>query len=481
MSERLRRARNPRTGALDYSFVCPDAPVVERAVIRARAAQPAWSEGGVPARAAALNGLADQIEQHRPGLQLALECDTGRRRLAGAEIDAVIAALRGWPLRAAELLRSGWSAGRSMPHLRYTSEWRPYPVVGVVSPWNFPLLLSMIDAIPALCAGCAVIVKPSEVTPRFIEPLAACAQVIPQLADVLQLLPGDVTTGEALVDAADCICFTGSVATGRKVASRAAARLVPAYLELGGKDPLLVLAGADLAIAVRAALRGAVLASGQACQSIERIYVAREIHDEFVERLCEAARAVRLNWPDIAHGELGPIIFEGQARTLAEQIEDARGRGARVLTGGVIETHGGGLWMRPTVLTQVTHEMLIMREETFGPVLPVMPFDSIEEAVQLANWGRFGLSAAIIAPTLDQAACLARRLEAGAVSLNDAALTALFYEAPKQSFKASGLGPSRMGPDALLRFCRRQALIANEAEPAALAAFAEDARPPGSG
>ena len=277
-----------------------------------------------------------------------------------------------------------------------------------------------------------------------------------------------------MVDAADCVCFTGSVATGRKVAVQAAGRLIPAYLELGGKDPLIVLEGADLDRATDAALRGSVLSTGQACQSIERIYVHRAAHSAFLQRLVEKSQAARLNWPDISAGEIGPIIFDRQADILAGQFADAVARGGRVLTGGEIETHGGGRWLRPTVIADATHDMAVMREETFGPILPVMAFDTIDEAVALANDGEYGLSGAVFAGTLEEAEAVGRRLEAGAISLNDAALTSIFYEAAKQGFKASGLGPSRMGEDGYRRFLRRQALIANIAAPLSLAAFSEE-------
>jgi acyl-CoA reductase-like NAD-dependent aldehyde dehydrogenase len=217
-----------------------------------------------------------------------------------------------------------------------------------------------------------------------------------------------------------------------------------------------------------------VVSSGQACQSIERIYVARPMFAAFVARLTAAAEATRLTWPDVAAGEIGPIIFDGQAETLARHLADAVDKGAKVHCGGEIETHGGGLWLRPTVLTEVTPDMLVMRDETFGPIMPVTAFDTEDEAVALANATEFGLSAAVFGPTLEAAEAVGRRIDAGAISLNDAALTALFYEAPHQSFKASGLGPSRMGPDGLARYFRRKALIANTGRPAPLSAFRED-------
>jgi acyl-CoA reductase-like NAD-dependent aldehyde dehydrogenase len=323
-------------------------------------------------------------------------------------------------------------------------------------------------------AGCAVMLKPSEVTPRFIGPLKEAIAAVPALAQVFAIAPGDGATGAAVLDKVDCVAFTGSVATGRKIAVRAAERLIPAFLELGGKDPMVVLNGSDMDAAVDAALRGSTVSTGQACQSIERIYVARPMFEAFVERLTAAAKSARLNLSDIAVGEIGPIIFEKQADILAHQLKDAVAKGAKVHCGGRIETHGGGLWLRPTVLTGVTPDMAVMRDETFGPIMPVTPFDTEEEAIALANATEFGLSAAVFGPTLEAAEAVGRRIDAGAISLNDAALTALFHEAPKQNFKASGLGPSRIGPEGLTRYVRRKALIANTARPAPLSAFRED-------
>ena len=350
----------------------------------------------------------------------------------------------------------------------------PYSLVGVISPWNFPLTLSMIDTIPALLAGCTVIIKPSEVTPRFVEPVMAAIKDA-GLQDVLTFVQGDGATGGALIDHVDAVCFTGSVATGRKVAAAAAGNMIPAFLELGGKDPLIILESADLEKATDAALRGSILSTGQACQSIERIYVARSIHDAFLPRLTEKAKSVELNWPDIGRGPLGPIIFAKQADTLQAHIDAAVTKGARVMSGGTVENHGGGKWLLPTILADVTHEMDVMRDETFGPVLPVMAFDSVEDAIALANDTEFGLSAAGFAGTLEEAETVGRQIEAGGVSLNDAALTALFHEAEKHSFKLSGIGGSRMGPAGFQRFLRRKALIANTGAPAPIGAFAEDA------
>lgn len=467
--------RNPRTGAQDYEISAAGPVEIAATAARLRTAQKAWAALPLADRGAALLRLADTLVKHRAAITSALEIDTGRRRIAGMELDGAVAALRGWVAQAPYLLPDGWTQGRAMTHIRHAPQFVPYALTGVISPWNFPLTLSMIDTIPALLAGSAVIIKPSEVTPRFEAPMMA-AIVDAGLEDVLTFVTGDGATGAALIEAVDVICFTGSVATGRKVAAAAAAKMIPAFLELGGKDPLIVTASADIEKATDAALRGSVLSTGQACQSIERIYVATEIHDVFLKRLTEKAAAVRLNWPDITSGDLGPIIFDKQAAILADQIEDAKSKGARILTGGEIETHGGGLWLRPTVLTNVSQQMKVMTEETFGPLLPVTPYAATEDAIEAANNSEYGLSAAVFAGTLEEAEAIAVQIEAGAISLNDAALTGLFHEAEKHSFKLSGLGGSRMGPAGFQRFLRRKALIANTGAPAPLSAFAEDAQ-----
>jgi acyl-CoA reductase-like NAD-dependent aldehyde dehydrogenase len=368
-------ARNPRTGALDAAFEALSPGAVRRRAEALRAAQPAWAALGVEARARALLGLAGRLEGEGERLAAALEADTGRRRISRIEVQSVAGSLRAWVALAPGLLKEGWTAGRSRPEIRHAPQYVPYPLVGVISPWNFPLLLGMIDAVPALLAGCAVLLKPSEIAPRFAAPLEALLEAS-GLADVFQVALGDGTTGRAVVAEADCICFTGSVAVGRKVAAAAGRRLIPAFLELGGKDPMVILEGSDLDAATVAALRGSVLSSGQACQSIERIYVARADHAPFLARLVAAAGAVRLNTPDISVGDLGPLISQAQAEILRGQIADARANGAEVLTGGEIETHGGGLWLRPTVITDLRTDMRLLSEETFGPLLPVQPFDT---------------------------------------------------------------------------------------------------------
>ena len=469
------KVRNPRTGALDHEIAPCDEAQVRAVAARLRAAQPAWAARSPDARAEVLRAFARAIADRREAIAAALTVDTGRRAISGIEVDGAARTLERWAAAAPEVIAraTGGERPSATPGVLVTTRLLPYPLVGVVSPWNFPLTLALIDAIPALAAGCAVLVKPSEVTPRFIGPLAEAIAAVPGLP--LAVIEGDGATGAAMVGAVDYIAFTGSVATGRKVAAAAAQAFIPASLELGGKDPMIVLASADPAWAAQVALRASVVNSGQACQSIERVYVDRSIAAPFLDALVAAAAATRLNAADIGAGEIGPFIFARQAEIVQAQIDDAVARGARVLAGGRVEAIGGGLYLRPTVLVDIPADAALMMEETFGPVLPVSVFDTEDEAVAHANAGAFGLSAAVLAGDAAEAEAVAVRLDAGAVSINDGALTSMVWDAEKSSFGASGLGPSRMGESGLLRFFRRQALLRQTARALPLAAYAEDA------
>ncbi|MFC5831736.1 aldehyde dehydrogenase family protein [Nonomuraea insulae] len=446
---------NPITGQADRPLapIPPDRLAAVAAGLRELS--PSWlsaDRGAVLSRFGA--ALADD-----DALLAALVADTGRvgeslleRRLVAGLIDR-------WVRLAPALLTPPAEHSASLPGIVVAGDAVPYELVGVISPWNLPLLLALIDAVPALAAGCAVLVKPSEVTPRFIEPLM---RLVPDELP-LRIVEGDGGTGAALVDLVDAVVFTGSVETGRQVARAAARAFVPAFLELGGKDPAIVLAGADLDRAASAVLWGGTANAGQSCQSIERVYVAREAHEEFLARLVVKATQVGLTCEG---GPIGPIIAPGQEDVIAAHLADAVARGARVHTGGRIERHGGGHWCRPTVLSGVDHTMLVMTEETFGPVLPVMAVDGPAEAVALANDSVYGLSAAVFAATEEQGLAVAAQLRVGAVSINDAALTALVHEGEKHSFRLSGLGGSRMGTASISRFLRRRAFLVNRSEAA---------------
>lgn len=466
------RVANPRTGDYDYEIMPPSAKEVTSIAGRLRRAQPGWNAMGPQKRGAVLTKFAAALERNREDLVACLTQDTGRHLISKVEVDGTLGMIHRWVKTAPGLLSGDAGVSSTMPHLRYKTNLKPYRLVGAISPWNFPLTLSLIDAIPALMAGCAVLLKPSEITSRFAAPLQAALIEVPELEAVFDIVLGGGETGADLVKTVDAVCFTGSVATGRKVGVAAAEHFIPAFLELGGKDPAIVLESADVDRAATALLRGSIANTGQACQSIERIYVAKPIAAEFLAKLTEQAKAVTLNAPDLQQGQIGPFIFGKQADIVEAQLEDAKSKGAKVLAGGAIENHGGK-WLRPTVLTDVTHEMDVMTEETFGPVLPVIVFETVDEAVALANDSKYGLSAAVFAGTVEEVEVVAGQLDVGAVSINDASLTSMMYEAEKNSFKLSGLGASRMGASGLTRFLRKQALLINEGGVAPIIAFDE--------
>jgi succinate-semialdehyde dehydrogenase/glutarate-semialdehyde dehydrogenase len=470
------KVRNPRTGEIDYEFTPVDGVDVAAAATRLRAHQPEWAAMSIAERSAIMLRWADAIEKHAGAIIEQLTIDTGRAGISAIEVGGVPGTIRRWAALAPEIIarHSPSDIQSANPTVINSTRLVPFPLFGAIAPWNFPMTLSTIDAIPALFAGCAALIKPSEITPRFVEPLRASIAEVPELAKILEIIVGDAATGEALVANVDYVCFTGSVATGRKVAAAAAEAFIPANLELGGKDPMIILASADPVAAAKTALRASVLATGQACQSIERLYVARAIYDKFLDTLVTEAKKVRLNYPDIYQGEIGPFIFAPQGQKIAEQIADAKAKGARILAGGTVEILGGGTYLRPTVIADVKPDMAVIRDESFGPVLPVIPFDDIEDAITQANDSIYGLSAAVLAGTTEEAEAVGIRLEAGAISINDGSMTAMVWDAENSSFKMSGMGPSRMGESGLTRFFRKQALIRQTATPARIQDFAEE-------
>ena len=452
--------RNPRTGESDGAINATTPAELAAAAARLRSAQPAWDALGVNARAEVLHRWKAACELRRDEMITALAADTGRMRESIQEFDAFLGTIDRWATLAPKLLNEPRRFTSTLGFIDIDKNLRPYQLAGIISPWNFPLVLSTIDMLPAVMAGSAVLLKPSEVTPRFAAPLRASLADVPDLASVFEIVIGDGTVGAQMIEHVDLICFTGSVPTGRKVGAMAAAKFIPAFLELGGKDPAIVLAGADIDHATTALLWGATSNAGQACQSIERIYVEASIHAEFIALLAKKAARIGLCFPTYNTPGLGPIIADRQVPVIERHLADALAKGAVVEAGSSeVERHGGGAWVRITVLSGVNHDMEIMREETFGPFLPVMKVANVDDAVRLANDSPFGLSAAVFAATTEEAEAVARRLDAGAVSVNDSTLTALVWEGEKHSFKSSGLGGSRMGPASLFRFLRSQALL----------------------
>ncbi|WP_448518092.1 aldehyde dehydrogenase family protein [Rhodoflexus sp.] len=452
--------RNPRNGQYDYQIFPPDKEQLAAICQKMRDAQSRWQAIGVAGRVAAMQQWKAASQAMLPQLIDALAADTGRKSESVLEAQLIASSIDRWCDIATDFLSQKVEKQSSMPFIGIEQDLEPYQLVGVISPWNFPLLLSLIDTIPALLAGCAVIVKPSEVTPRFIKPMMASIAQVPQLADVLLYIEGAGATGAQLVELTDIICFTGSVATGLKVYESAARHFKPVFLELGGKDPAIVTATADLDQATSSLLWGSVVNAGQSCLSIERIYVEDSVFDRFVELLVQKTKQLRFAYPDYESGQIGPIISDKQVEIINEHLRDAKEKGANILTGaGHVENIGGGSWCFPTVLTNVTADMKVMSEETFGPLMPVMPFHGIEDAIAKANSTVFGLSGAVFAGTNEEAIAIGRRIKGGAISINDSALTAVVHEGEKNSFKMSGIGGTRMGPSAIKRFMRQKVFL----------------------
>ncbi len=454
------KIRNPRTGEYDYEIPDISAAAVTLACNDLRMQQSEWFMAGVANRIAVLQEWKLSVEAHREELVAAVSADTGRAWETKLEVDLIASSIDRWCHIAKSFFEPNSQKNSSIPFIKLQQTLVPFQLVGVISPWNFPLLLSLIDTIPALLSGCAVIVKPSEVTPRFIAVMQSTIDAVGGLKKVLTYLPGDGTVGAAMVNNCDLICFTGSTATGKKVYEAASKKMIPVFLEMGGKDPAVVLEGADLSLAATAILWGSTANAGQSCLSIERIYVQDTVYNEFVKILVAKANDLLLNADDIDSGQIGPIIFEKQVKIINEQLADALEQGAEIVTGSEqCELINGGYYCKPTVVVNTTYNMKLMQEETFGPIMPIMTFNTKQEAIALANGTIYGLSAAVFAATIEEAMELGEHIEGGAISINDAALTAIMHEGEKNSFKLSGIGGTRMGPSAMKRFMRQKVFI----------------------
>lgn len=438
---------------------------VATVVAELRIEQSWWADLSPRARAEHVLRYRDWLLDNEFRLAKLLQSETGKPWAeANLEIPYTVDAINYYARTAPGLLadqtppRHGMIAATKRQLLVH----RPYPVVGVITPWNFPLGLSLLDAVPALLAGAAVVVKPSEFTPLTVAAAIEGWKAVgaPQ---VLECVVGAGETGAAVVDNVDYIQFTGSTRTGRAIAHAAAERLIPCGLELGGKDAMIVLDDADVARAANAAVWGGMANSGQMCTSVERVYVQAGVYDEFVGLVVEKLNALRVGEDDQQFRyDVGPLATEAQLAIVHQHVDDAVARGATVLTGGArIESTG---FFQPTLLVDVDHTMLCMQRETFGPTLPVMKVRDEDEAVRLANDSDYGLSATVFCGNRTRAERVARRLDAGAVNVNDVFGNLFTLALPQGGWKQSGLG-RRNGADAVLKYTRPQAIVSARVQP----------------
>ena len=435
-------------------------PACRPADVRAavdRAAESGWRDTDPADRAEVFIRFHDLVLERQAALLDVIQAETGKaRRDAHEEVLDVAVTARYYAYRAESMLDTESRMG-ALPGLTETDvNHHPVGTVGVVSPWNYPLNLSIGDAIPALLAGNAVVLKPAPETPYTALKAAELLREagVPEAA--FQVVTGDAAAGEAVVEAADYVCFTGSTAAGRAVARKAGETLTDCSLELGGKNPGIVRADADIDRAVDGLLRGCFTNAGQLCLSIERLYVQEGVFDRFLDRFVEATESIELG---VGYGydvEMGSLISERHLEKVRTHVEEAESEGATVLTGGNPRPDIGPYFFEPTVLTGVEAPMTLATEETFGPVVSVSPYGTDTEAIELANDSAYGLNASIWTADTDRGREMAAEIEAGTVNINESYVAAWgSLDAPMGGMKDSGVG-RRHGIEGLRRFTESQ-------------------------
>ena len=438
---------NPATGEVLGELTCATPEDVQNAVLRARAVQPEWQATDVRQSVAVIKRFQQLLLQQREAIAHLLCREAGKpvAEAIATEVTVVLDTAQFCIDNAPRLL-----ADKPLPHANLAMKtksgklvYEPYGVIGIISPWNYPFSTPAIETLGALVAGNAVVLKPSEFTPLIALELRKLLLAAGLHPDLMQVMIGEGPTGAALLESqVDKVLFTGSVATGKRVGEAAARRLLPVVLELGGKDPMIVLDDADVEIASSGALWGAFMNAGQTCLSVERCYVHRSLYDRFLEACQKKIARLRVGNGINSEVEMGPMIHERQLRTVDDHVQDAVRHGARLLAGGKRLSELGPNFYAPTLLADVTQDMRVMQEETFGPVLPVAPFDGDEEAVRLANDSEFGLAASVWTRNRSRGEAMARKIKAGTVMLNDMISCFGIAEAPHGGFKHSGIGRS---------------------------------------
>jgi len=436
---------NPATLASLGEVSNLDDAAVIRAVASARAAQPAWAALGFSGRKKFLLAARDKILSSIDAIALLISEENGKpiAEAIGNDIMPVLDLMTYFAGQAEKILKKErlklgkWTLMGRRSHLEYY----PYGVIGVIAPWNFPFSIPMGEVAMALMAGNTVVLKPSEHTPLIGLKVQEVFDSIGLPKDVLKTVTGDGLTGAALIKArVDKIAFTGSVPTGKKIMAACAEHLIPVTLELGGKDPMLVFEDADLDVASSAAVWGAFCNSGQVCASVERVYVHHSIADEFTRQVVEKTKKLRQGNGQSADVDIGAMTMELQLKKVEAHVADAKKRGAKILVGGEREAQAKGWFFPPTVMTGVDHSFLVVKDETFGPVLPIMTFKTEEDAVHLANDSDYGLNAYIWTKDRARGERLASRMVAGTVTLNDSVFTFALPMTPWGGPKQSGLG-----------------------------------------